>query len=54
MSPIADVFLKLRTPKNMVKYKSKKSVFKGPFPSEHGKRVQTPLRPEPQHFYRIQ
>ena len=53
MSLLADVFPKLRTPKNVVRYKSKKSIFKGPIPRQHGKRVQTPLRPEPQHFYRI-
>ena len=53
MTLIADVFPKLRTPKNVVRYKSKKSLFKGPFPWQHGKQVQTPLRLQPQHFYRI-
>ena len=53
MSLIADLFPKLRTPKNVVRYKSKKSRFKGPFEREHGKLVQTPLRSEPQHRYRI-
>ena len=38
---IADLFPKLRTPKNLVGYISKKFRFKGPFDREHGKRVQT-------------
>ena len=53
MSLIADVFLKLRTPKNVVRYMSKKSGFQGPFDRQHGKRVQTPLRSEAQHRYHI-
>ena len=53
MTLIADLFPKLRTPKNVVRYKSKKSRFKVPFHRQHGKRVQTPLRSEPQHRYRI-
>ena len=40
---IADLFPKLRTPKNVVRYLSKKSCFKGPFDWQHGKRVQTLL-----------
>ena len=47
MSFIADLFPKLRTPKNLVRYMSKKSRFKGPFDTQHGKRVQTLLRSEP-------
>ena len=50
---IADLFVKLRTPKNVVIYLSKKSRFKGPFDKQHGKRVQTLLRSEPQHCYHI-
>ena len=38
---IADLFPKLRTPKNVLRYISKKSRFKGPFDRQHGKRVQT-------------
>ena len=53
MTLIADLFAKLRTPKNVVRYMSKKFRFKGPFDRQHGKRVQTPLRPEPQHRYHI-
>ena len=53
MTFIADLFPKLRTPKNVVRYLSKKSRFKGPFDLEHGKRVQTLLRSEPQHRYHI-
>ena len=40
MTLIADLFAKLRTPKNVVRYLSKKSRFKGPFDKQHGKRVQ--------------
>ena len=53
MTLIADVFPKLRTPKNVVRYVSKKSRFKGPFHRQHGKRVQTLLRSDPQHRYYI-
>ena len=49
----ADLFPKLRTPKNVVRYMSKKSRFKGPFDRQHSKRVQTLLRSEPQHRYHI-
>ena len=40
MTLISDLFAKLRTPKNVVRYLSKKSRFKGPFDKQHGKRVQ--------------
>ena len=53
MTLIADLFPKLRTPKNVVKYVSKKARFKGPFDRQHGKRVETLLRSEPQHRYHI-
>ena len=53
MTFIADSFPNLRTPKNVVRYLSKKSRFKGPFDRQHGKRVQTLLRSEPQHRYHI-
>ena len=53
MTLIADLFPKLRTPKNMLRYMSKKSRFKGSFDRQHGKRVQTLLRSEPQHRYHI-
>ena len=43
MTFIADLFPKLRTPKNVVRYMSKKWSFKGPFDWQHGKRVQTLL-----------
>ena len=44
MTFIADLFAKLRTPKNVVRYLSKKSHFKGPFDRQHGKRVQILLQ----------
>ena len=53
MTLIADLFPKLRTPKNVVRYISKKSRFKGPFDGQHGKRVQTLFRSKPQHRYHI-
>ena len=43
MTIIADLFPKLRTPKNVVRYLSKKSRLKGPFDTQHGKRVETLL-----------
>ena len=46
MTFIADLFPKLRTPKIVVRYMSKKSRFKGPFDRQHSKRVQTLLRSE--------
>ena len=54
MTFIAFLFPKLRTPKNLVRYMSKKSRFKGLFDRQHGKRVQTLLRSEPEHRYHIQ
>ena len=53
MTFIADLFAKLRTPKNVVRYMSKKSRFKGTFDRQHGKRIQTLLRSESQHRYHI-
>ena len=53
MTLLAYLFPKLRTPKNVVRYMSKKSRFKVPFDRQHGKRVQTLLRSEPQHRYHI-
>ena len=43
MTFIADLFPKLRTPKNVVRYLSKKSRLKGPFDRQHGKGVETLL-----------
>ena len=53
MTLIADLFPKLRTPENVVRYMFKKSCFKGPFDRQHGKRVQTLLPSERQHVYHI-
>ena len=53
MTLIANLFLKLPTPKNVLSYKSKKSRFKGPFDRQHGKRLQTLLQTERQHRYHI-
>ena len=50
---IADVFPKLRTPKNVVKSMSKKSRFKGSFEKQHSKRAQRLLKFAWQHLYHI-
>ena len=44
MTLIADVFLRLWSPKNVFKSMSKKSHFSLPFEKQHGKRVQTLLK----------
>ena len=43
MTFIADLFPKLRTPKNVVRYLSKNSRLEGPFDRQHGKRVEALL-----------
>ena len=53
MTLIVDLFPKLRTPENVVRYMSKKSRSIGPFDRQHGKRVQTLLLSERQHGYHI-
>ena len=53
MTLIADLFPKLGTPENVVRYMSKKSGFKEPFDEQHGKLVQTLLRSRQQHCYHI-
>ena len=53
MTLVAYLFPKLRTPKNMVRYMSKKSRFKVPLTRQHGKRVQTLFPSEPQHRYHV-
>ena len=53
MTLIADLFPKIRTPKNVVRYMSKKSRFKVPFDRKPGKRVQKLLQSERQHRYHI-
>ena len=53
MSLIADVFPKLRTPKNVVRSMFKKSRFGGSFEKKHGKRDQTLLKFQRQHLYHI-
>ena len=50
---IADVFPKLRTPKNLVKSMSKKSCFNGSFGKQHSKRLQTLLKFAWQNLYHI-
>ena len=50
----ADFFPKLCTPKNVVRYMTKKSRFRPPFDREHRKVAQTLLQSEPQQRYHIQ
>ena len=52
MTLIADLFPKLRTPKNVVRYMSKKSRLKVPLDRQHGKRFKVPL--DRQHGKRVQ
>ena len=49
----ADVFPKLRTLKNVVRYLSRKSPFRGCFDRKHVKRGKTVLESELQHLYHI-
>ena len=37
MTLIADLFPKLRTPENLIRYMSEKSIFRGPFDRQHVK-----------------
>ena len=53
MTLIAEVFPKLRSPKNNVRSMSIKSRFKGSFPKQHGKRTQTLLKFAQQNLYHI-
>ena len=53
MTLIAEVFLELPAPKNMVGSMSKKLCFRGPFDSQHGKWVETLLQSERQQLYNI-
>ena len=53
MTLIADVFRKLRIPKNLVRYMSKKCKIKGPLEKQHGKGAQKLLSSEQQHRYHV-
>ena len=53
MTLIADVFPKLRTPKNLVTSMSKKSPFKGPFGKQDRKHAKTLLKFAWQRLYHI-
>ena len=53
MTFIADLFPKLRAPKDVLRYLSKKSRFKGTFDRQLGKRVKKLLRSESQYCYHI-
>ena len=49
MTLLPNLFPKLRTPEKGVRYMSKKPRFKRPFDRQHGKRIETLLRPEQRH-----
>ena len=51
MTLIANVFHKLRTPKNTVIAMPKKSLFRRSVEKEHGKCAQTLFKVEGQHLY---
>ena len=53
MTLIADVFSKLRTPKNLVRSMPRKSRFKRSFWKQHSKRAQTLLKFQRQRLYII-
>ena len=53
MTFIADVFPKLRAPKNVVRKTSKKSCFRGPFDRQHGKWVETLLQSKREPLYHV-
>ena len=53
MNLIADVFRKLRTTKNVIRYISEKSRFGEPFERQHAKRAQTLLQSQRQNCYLI-
>ena len=53
MTLIADLFPKIGILENVARYMSKKSRFKGPFDTQHGKRVQTQLQSVQQHCHHI-
>ena len=50
---VADLFLKLGTPKNIVRHLSKKTYFGGPLEKQHGKRSKTILKSQGQCLYHI-
>ena len=53
MTLIRDVFLNLRTPKDMLRYISKQSPLRGRFENLQSKRAETLLKSERQHLYHI-
>ena len=53
MTLIADVFLNLRTPKNVVRVMSKKTRFSGLFDKLRGKPTETQLKSERQQLYHV-
>ena len=53
MTLIANVFLNLRIPKNVVRVMSKKTRFRGHMDKLHGKPAETLLKSERKHLYHV-
>ena len=53
MTLIADLFLNLQSPKNMVREISKEFLFRGPFDNKYRKWAETLFKAKRQHFYHI-
>ena len=53
MTLVADVFLEITVPKNMVRQMTKKPCFRGPLDRQHGKWVNTLLQSEWERPYNI-
>ena len=53
MTPIAYVFPKLRTPKDVVRKMSIKSRLTGPIVRQHGKQAETQIQYQRQHLYHL-
>ena len=53
MTLIPDIFPKLLNPEYLIIYMSEKSIFRGPFDTQHVKQPQRLLQSERQHHYDI-
>ena len=53
MTSIAYIFQKLQTPKDVVRYMSKKARFRGPLVRQPAKRTETLFQSQRQHPYHI-
>ena len=53
MTLLANIFLEIRAPKDMLRYMSQKPCFRGPLDKQQGKWVGKRLQSEYQHPYNI-